>query len=191
MKKRNISALLTAVLLLTGCSGNKTIEQSSAPTTSAVTSDTTPNTTTPPAPTAEAQISGTEEPTAENTEREAYLQELLGEGKIVEDRINSKGIYARMVASDEKLSAYFELPDETIERNCMLIANTISSKIKDADTYGFTSISFVFADHDTQTVAMYSVNKYSGEWTQLMPILWTNDEYEATWNKLSDDSDEN
>lgn len=101
MKKRNITALFTAALLLTGCSGNKATEQSSVPTTSAVTSDTTPGTTAAPELPTEEEISDTEEsyqPKSDGTLKKMknQLTEKISDSvpaDIIEVKNGEKGIY--------------------------------------------------------------------------------------------------
>lgn len=87
MKKRNITALFTAALLLTGCSGNKATEQSSAPTTSAVTSDTTASTTSSPESSIEEQISDS---SAVSDIEEAYYPKSDGTLKSLKDQLTDK-----------------------------------------------------------------------------------------------------
>lgn len=186
MKRTILLTALAGTILLTGC-GTSTVstddisstEVAASKETSATTT-TTYSTTTTFSERDESDLTETKSPNDE----ESYIKDLLGDGVVLLDKQYESGLYSRVVLNDNMLNTYFKLPEDTIEYKCMYMMQTISSMIDVADSNGYSSITFHFAEQDSTQIAMYSINNYCGEWTQLVPILWSNDEYEEVWNKL-------
>ncbi|MBP0983033.1 MAG: hypothetical protein J6A19_04840 [Oscillospiraceae bacterium] len=187
MKRTIILTALAGTILLTGC-GTSTVStdniSSTEVTASKETSATTISETTPATTTFSERTESELPETKSQNDEEAYIKDLLGDGVVLLDKQYESGLYSRVVLKDNMLNTYFKLPEDTIEYKCMYMMQTISSMIDVADSNGYSSITFHFAEQDSTQIAMYSINNYYGEWTQLIPILWHNDEYEEVWNKI-------
>ena len=178
-----IFAITAAVTMHVGCSNQTVTSIVSAPST-------TENTTVP-----EPQIS-TDEPavilssseaeseTSDSADdKEEYIQALLGDGETLVDEHGESGLYIRMSVKDKKANYYIELPQDSAENNCLMIAHIISSLLKAGASDGYSTISFFFHDYDGQNVIMmYSATNRSGSWQGLTSPLWYDDEYERIWN---------
>ena len=187
MKRTILLTALAGSLLLTGCqTATESTKQVSTPETSTTEETTTTRfeTTKATENTQPTTTSISESKSDTISDKEEYLKELLGDGEILVDDRTETGFYCRMVDDEGRLNTYFELPDDNLYNNCYIIAEIITSLTEGADTDGYTAISYIFADQTSNTIAMYSVNKYSGKWSALLPIFWYNEEYEEVSNKL-------
>ena len=181
-----IAMIAAAVTMHVGCSNQTVTSIVSAPST-------TENTTVP-----EPQIS-TDEPavilssseseseTSDSADdNEEYIQALLGDGETLVDEHGESGLYIRMSVKDKKANYYIELPQDSAENNCLMIAHIISSLLKAGASDGYSTISFFFHDYDGQQALMMSTyTNLSGTWQNLTPLMWYNDSYETAWEALS------